>query len=90
MSLHGIEASTGSPGHGLSIGIGIALAARIDRKHARVFVIIGDGESNEGMIWEASMAAGHYRLDQLVVLVDCNRVQTQHTQFSRSLVPQLP
>jgi transketolase len=71
----GIEASTGSLGQGLSIGLGIALAARMDRRDYRVFVLLGDGECQEGQVWEAAMAAGHYRPDNLVAMVDYNKYQ---------------
>ena len=68
--LPGIEAATGALGHGLSIGVGMALAARIDQRKSRVFVVVGDGESQEGSIWEAAMGASKHQLDNLVVLVD--------------------
>ena len=71
----GVEASTGSLGHGLSIGVGMALAAKMDQQTHRVFVLMGDGETQEGSIWEAAMAAGHYRLDNLVGIVDRNQLQ---------------
>ncbi|OGW33217.1 MAG: transketolase [Nitrospirae bacterium GWC2_42_7] len=71
----GVEASTGSLGHGLSIGIGIALNARIDKKDYRTFVLLGDGECNEGSVWEAAMSACKHRLSNLTVLVDYNKMQ---------------
>lgn len=71
----GIEASTGSLGQGLSIGLGLALAARMDGKDSRVFVLLGDGECQEGQVWEAAMAAGHHRPDNLVAMVDYNGFQ---------------
>jgi len=71
----GIEASTGSLGQGLSIGIGMALAARLDHKDYRVFVLLGDGECQEGQVWEAAMAAGHHAPDNLVAIVDYNKYQ---------------
>lgn len=71
----GIEASTGALGHGLSIGVGIALSAKLKGQSFDTYVLIGDGESNEGMIWEAAMAAAHYKLDNLVVIVDRNKLQ---------------
>jgi transketolase len=74
-SLPGIEASTGSLGQGLSIGLGMALAARLSRKDFRVFVLLGDGECQEGQVWEAAMAAGHHRPDNLVAIVDYNKFQ---------------
>ena len=72
----GVETSTGSLGHGLSVGVGCALAARLDRKSWRTFVVVGDGESNEGSIWEAALGAGKHRLTSLTVLVDYNRFQS--------------
>jgi transketolase len=71
----GIEASTGSLGQGLSIGLGMALAARLDRKDWNVFVMLGDGECQEGQVWEAAMAAGHHAPSNLVAIVDNNRFQ---------------
>ena len=71
----GIEASTGSLGQGLSIGIGMALAARLDRRNYRVYVLLGDGELDEGQVWEAAMAAAHYKLDNLTAIVDYNKIQ---------------
>lgn len=73
--LPGVEASTGSLGQGISIGAGMALAGRLDQKDYRVYVLIGDGEANEGQIWEAANFAAHYKLDHLVVILDCNRQQ---------------
>jgi transketolase len=75
----GVEASTGSLGHGLPIGIGIALNARYEKADYRTFVIIGDGESNEGSIWEAAMCASKHRLSNLTVIVDCNGQQSYDT-----------
>jgi len=72
----GVEASTGSLGHGLSIGLGMALAARMDGRPWRVFVLLGDGECDEGSVWEAAMCAGKHGLDNLTVLVDYNRLQS--------------
>jgi transketolase len=72
----GVEASTGSLGHGMSIGLGMALGARIDKKSTRVFVVIGDGESNEGSIWEAALAAGKHGLENFCVLTDYNKHQS--------------
>lgn len=77
--LDGIEASTGSLGHGLSIGLGMALASKIDNIKNKIFVIIGDGESQEGTIWEAAMSAKKYKLDNLNVIVDQNEVQEMGT-----------
>jgi transketolase len=71
----GTELSTGSLGQGLSVAVGMALADRIDGKNRRVYVLVGDGESQEGQIWEATMAAAHFKLDNLVVFLDYNRCQ---------------
>ncbi|NLI31017.1 MAG: transketolase [Nitrospiraceae bacterium] len=73
--LEGVEVSTGSLGQGLSIANGIALGLRLDRTPARVYCLMGDGETQEGQIWEAAMSAGHYRLDNLCALVDLNSLQ---------------
>jgi transketolase len=72
----GIEASTGALGHGLSFGVGMALAARIDRAAWRVFVLLGDGECDEGSVWEAAMSAGKHKLDHLTAIVDYNKMQS--------------
>lgn len=72
----GIEVATGSLGHGLSVGIGMALAARFDKAQHKVFVLIGDGECNEGAIWEAALLAGKHKLDNLVVILDYNKCQS--------------
>lgn len=71
----GIEVSTGSLGHGLSIGIGMALAAKRDRKEHRIYVLMSDGELNEGSVWEAAMFASHHNLDNLVAMIDYNKIQ---------------
>lgn len=73
--LPGVELSAGSLGQGFSVAVGIALAARLDKKDYRVFVISSDGEQQEGSIWEAAMAAGHYKLDNLILIIDKNRLQ---------------
>jgi transketolase len=70
-----VEASTGSLGQGLSIGLGHALAARLDKRSYRVYVMIGDGESDEGQIWEATMAAAKYKVDNLTAILDYNKYQ---------------
>ena len=72
----GVEASTGSLGHGLSVGFGIALASRMKKRHNRIFVIMGDGEINEGSIWEAALAIGKHKLDNLIALIDYNKIQS--------------
>ena len=71
----GIEANTGSLGQGLSISLGLALAKRLDKSPARIYCIIGDGELNEGQCWEAAMAAAHYKVDNLVAIIDRNHLQ---------------
>jgi transketolase len=73
--LPGIEASTGSLGQGLSIGLGHALAVRTDGRSYRVYVLIGDGESDEGQIWEAAMAAAKFKVDNLTAVLDYNKYQ---------------
>jgi len=75
LKLPGVEVSTGSLGQGLSIGVGIALAAKLDGKNYKTFCILGDGEQQEGQVWEAAMEAGHYKLDNLIGIVDCNGLQ---------------
>jgi transketolase len=71
----GVEVSTGSLGQGLSIGCGVALAARSDRRPSRTFVLLGDGECDEGQVWEAAMFGSHYKLDNLTAIVDRNGLQ---------------
>ena len=71
----GMEAVTGSLGQGLSIGVGMALALRLDGRPSRVYVIMGDGELSEGQLWEAAMAARRFGVDNLTAIVDRNRVQ---------------
>ncbi|MCW8916138.1 MAG: transketolase [Magnetovibrio sp.] len=72
----GVEASTGALGHGLSIGVGMALAQRIHKRDSRVFVIMGDGEINEGSVWEAAMCASKHSLTNLTAIVDYNKIQS--------------
>lgn len=74
-SVFGIEQNTGALGHGLSVAVGMALAAKKDGRPDRVFTIMGDGELTEGSIWEASASAAYYRLDNLVAIVDRNTLQ---------------
>ncbi len=71
----GVEVSTGSLGHGLSVGIGMSLAAKRDKKHYNVYVLLGDGECQEGSIWEAAMFAPAHRLDNMIAIVDFNGLQ---------------
>ena len=77
----GIEASTGSLGHGLPIGVGFAINARHEKSGARTFVISSDGESNEGSVWEAALIAGKHGLGNLTVLVDYNKQQSYSTTY---------
>ena len=72
----GVELSTGSLGHGLSVGVGMAKVAKMDKKDFRVFVLLSDGECDEGSIWEAAMFASHHELDNLVVMIDYNKIQS--------------
>ncbi len=74
--LPGVDFSTGALGHGLSAGAGMAMAAKLDKKDFRVFVVMGDGECNEGSVWEAAMFANHFGLSNLVAIVDRNRMQS--------------
>jgi transketolase len=87
--LAGVEASTGSLGQGLSIGLGHALAARLDGHHYRVYVLIGDGESDQGQIWEAAMAAAKYEVENLTAILDYNKYQQTGpvSQVMPSLAP---
>jgi transketolase len=75
LKLAGIEASTGSLGQGLSIAVGIALAGKLDNKDYTVYALTGDGEHQEGQMWEAIMEAGHYKLDNMINVLDKNRLQ---------------
>jgi transketolase len=70
-----LEASTGSLGQGLSLGLGMALGARLDGRPSRIYVMLGDGEIQEGQIWEAAMAGAFHKVDNLVAIVDYNRIQ---------------
>jgi transketolase len=73
--LPGVDASTGSLGQGLAWAVGMALAGKLDRKNYRVYALLGDGELEEGMVWESAMAAAQYKLDNLTAFVDHNRLQ---------------
>lgn len=84
----GIEHNTGALGHGLAVAVGMALAAKLDGRSYRVFTLLGDGELDEGSNWEASMAAAHYRLDNLIVIIDRNGLQiTGPTEQVNALEP---
>ena len=71
----GVEFHSGSLGHGLAVGIGFAMSLKLDRKSNRVIVLLGDGEMNEGSVWESFLIANAYKLDNLLVVVDCNKFQ---------------
>jgi transketolase len=75
----GIDATTGSLGQGISVAVGLALAAKIDERPYRVYTLLGCGESQEGQVWEAAMSAAHYKLDNLTAIVDYNRLQLDGT-----------
>jgi len=75
-NIPGVEAFTGSLGHGLALGAGMALAAKIDRKDYLTFVLLGDGELQEGSNWESAMFASHHHLDNLIAIVDRNGLET--------------
>lgn len=85
----GADFSTGSLGHGLGVAVGMAIAAKQDGRTHRVFTVMGDGECNEGSVWEAAQASATYGLNNLVVIIDCNKMQSldycDRTQFSGSL-----
>ncbi|MDD5347638.1 MAG: thiamine pyrophosphate-dependent enzyme, partial [Candidatus Omnitrophica bacterium] len=84
----GVEISSGSLGHGLGVAAGIALAAKLDRKPFLTFVLLGDGECHEGSVWEAAMFAGHHQLNNLVCIVDRNRLcATDFTEHCVRLDP---
>jgi transketolase len=84
----GIDVSTGSLGHGLGIGLGRGYSARQQRMPHRVFVLLSDGECEEGSVWESAMVAAHQRLDNLIALVDYNKIQaTGFTDETSSLAP---
>lgn len=78
-NIPGVEATTGSLGHGLSLGVGMALAKKLDDREEKVYVLLGDGECQEGTIWEAIMFANHMKLNNLVIIVDCNQIQKMGT-----------
>jgi transketolase len=89
LSIPGIEAVTGSLGQGLSIGVGMALALRLDKKTARVYVIMGDGEQSEGQLWEAAMSAPNFKLDNLTAFLDWNKVQATGATKDIFAIPEL-
>ncbi len=75
VKIPGVEATTGSLGQGISVAVGLAMAIKADREERDVFVLLGDGELQEGQVWEAVMSAAHYRLENLVAIVDWNKLQ---------------
>lgn len=83
----GVDVSTGALGHGLPVGVGIALGIKADKAANRVFVVVGDGELQEGSNWEAAMAAAHHKLDNLTAIVDRNWYQTGLTEEMLALEP---
>ena len=72
----GVELSTGSLGHGLSVGAGMAYNCKIEKQNYKIFVILGDGENDEGSIWEAALVANHFKLNNLIVMIDYNKMQS--------------
>lgn len=74
-NIPGVEMSTGSLGQGISAAVGMALASKIDQDNSRVFALLGDGELNEGLVWEAAMSAAHYKLSNLTAIIDFNGLQ---------------
>jgi len=84
----GIEMNTGALGHGLSIGVGMAIGLKKQNKRSRVYVVMGDGEQAEGSVWEALMAGAHYKLDNLVAILDRNHLQISGTtEYVMALEP---
>src|SRR5579863_2295174 len=82
----GVDAATGSLGQGLSVGLGLAIGARLDKSPTRVYVLLGDGEMAEGQIWEASAFAGHDKLDNLTVIADVNALgQSEFTMYRHDM-----
>jgi transketolase len=75
LKLPGVELSSGSLGQGLSVAVGMALAARLDGRRNHIFCLMGDGEQQEGQVWEAAMEAGHFHLDSIIAIIDVNRLQ---------------
>ncbi len=84
--IHGVDAATGSLGQGLSVGAGLAIGARMDKSPTRVYVLTGDGELAEGQVWEAAAFAAHYKLDNLTVIADINRLgQSEPTMYQHDM-----
>jgi len=78
-TLPGVEFSTGSLGHGFSVGVGMAMAARLKKENWRTYILMGDGELNEGSVWEAAMHASQHKLDSLTIIIDYNQKQASGT-----------
>ena len=84
----GVELNSGALGHGLAFGVGLAIAAKMDKKNYKTYVLMGDGEQGEGSIYEAAMAANHYKLDNLIAIIDRNELQISgKTEEIMSLEP---
>jgi transketolase len=84
----GVELNSGALGHGLAVGVGLAMAAKMDKKSYKTYVLMGDGEQGEGSIYEAAMSANHYRLDNLIAIIDRNELQISgNTEDVMSLEP---
>ena len=82
LKVPGVEVSTGSLGHGIAVAVGLALASKIAGRSQRIFTLVGDGESNEGSVWESVMVAVNLRLDNLTILFDANNSQIRSLQIS--------
>jgi len=86
--VHGVELNSGALGHGLPVGVGMSLAAKMDKRNYLTYVLMGDGEQGEGSIYEAAMAASHYKLDNLIAIIDRNGLQISgRTEDIMSLEP---
>ncbi len=88
--VNGIEQNTGALGHGLAVAVGMAIAAKLDKRAYRVFTLLGDGELSEGSNWEALMSASHYKLDNLVVIIDRNKLQITGSTDEVNAIEPLP
>lgn len=88
--VNGIEQNTGALGHGLAVAVGMAIAGKLDKRAYRVFTLLGDGELSEGSNWEALMSASHYKLDNLVVIIDRNKLQITGSTDEVNAIEPLP